>query len=246
MRRVPQIAKGFSRFGAAVIFRGMIRCAAAAVPGVIALVSSLVPSTAMSYRLIDADLPNCHGGCPKIIVASGTILQNEHLNFAVFVRDAAATQRISKVMLVESNGGFLGGAGAVGALVRKLKMIVVVGHPTGNVVTRDSGLTSATCASACVLVLAGGTARYFVRGSRIGVHRSHRGTAVLDPLTKTVLNGTIQHDEIRNAYARFFSKMGISPALSTLIDKTPTESVHWLTETELAGFRLARDVSTMR
>ncbi len=205
-----------------------------------------MPASAMSYRLLDADLPNCRGACPKIIVASGTIQQNEHLIFADFVDTIGKQERLSSMLVVESPGGFNGGAAMLGMVVRKLKMTVIVGRPVGGAVTRETGLTSGTCASACVLVLAGGTTRYFVSGSRVGVHRAHTGGEVRDPTTRAVVSGRIEHDDVKSAYARYFKLMGIDQSLSQVMDKTPSESMYWLTPAELGKFRLARDSSTKR
>jgi hypothetical protein len=40
--------------------------------------------------------------------------------------------------------------------------------------------------------------------------------------------------------------MGVNHALTALIDKTPSESIYWLSPQELAKYRLARDSSTKR
>lgn len=214
--------------------------------GLAAVLAFSLPAEAMSYRLLEANLPNCKGACPKVIVASGTIQADEHHLFADFVETAARTEKLSSMMVVDSPGGFFGGAAILGAMIRKLKMTVIIGRPLGEMVTRETGLTSATCASACVLVLAGGVSRYYVTGSRIGVHRSHTGPEVRDPTTRAIVNGKVLHDEVKDDYIRFFRQMGIDPRLTDLIDKTPSEQVYWLSPQEMAKFRLARDSATAR
>ena len=211
---------------------------------VFAIILSVMPASAMSYRLIEADLPGCGRACPKIIVASGTIQENEHHLFADFVESVSKAEKLSSMLVLESPGGFFGGAAVLGMMVRKLKMTVVIGQPIGAVVTRETGLTSATCASACVLVLAGGQTRLYVTGSRVGVHRSHMGQEVRDPSSRAVVSGTVEHGEVRDAYVSYFRKMGVDAALTNLIDKTPSESIYWLSPQELAKYRLARDSST--
>lgn len=216
------------------------------VAGLAAAFLPAVPASAMSYRLLEADLPGCSGACPMIIVASGTIQENEHHLFADFIESSSKTAKLSSMLVMESPGGFFGGAAVLGMMVRKLKMTVVIGRPIGTTVTRETGLTSATCASACVIVLAGGQSRLYVTGSRIGVHRSHMGQLVRDPSSREVVSGTIEHGEVRNAYNRYFKTMGINPTLTAVIDKTPSESIHWLSPQELSKYRLARDASTKR
>jgi hypothetical protein len=201
---------------------------------------------AMTYRLVEADLPGCGESCPKIIHASGTIQQNEHVLFAEFVADAARSHKLSSLVVVESPGGFNAGAAALGLMLRKLRMSVIVGRPAGGSVTRSSGLTAATCASACVLVLAGGKDRFFVPGSRVGVHRAHTGPEVRDPLTRGVVSGQLEHSAIKDAYSRYFRQMGIDQSLSQVMDKTPSESMYWLSPAEMSKFRLAKTTSAAR
>lgn len=197
-------------------------------------------AAAMSYRLLDVDLPTCKGPCPKVISASGTIGQDEYLQFIGFVKEAGAVHKISSTVLVESPGGFLGGGVGLGILLRKLKMKVMVGRPTGGLLTATSGVGPATCASACVLVLAGGASRSFAPGSRVGVHRSHRGREVLDPATRKNLTGTVDHNATADLHIRYFKMMGVDPQLSKVIDDTPAETIRWLTPEEMKRYRLAQ------
>lgn len=215
--------------------------------GVLALWLMLAaPAQAMSYDLVEADLPSCTGACPKVIVASGTIQQNEPALFAEFIQTTGAREKLSNMVLLDSPGGFTGGAAALGAMIRKLNMMVLIGRPVSSVVTRGHGLTAGTCASACVIVLAAGTKRYYVKGSQIGVHKSHTGPTVLDPTTRQPVNGKVDHDEVRNAYQQYFRKMGIDQGIVALIDRTSSDEIYWLSPEELAKFRLARDASEQR
>lgn len=200
----------------------------------------------MSYRLVDTEIGNCGGDCPKIIVGSGTIQRDEHRIFAEFIRQSARTSRLAKILLLESPGGFVVGGFTLGIMVRKLKMSVMVGRHAGGTITRTSGLTSATCASACVLALAGGTKRWFVSGSRIGVHQVHTGPEVRDPLGTGPVNGKPNTEVANQAYHRYFGMMGIDRGLIAVIDRTPGSSIHWLSEAELARFRLAQNSARMR
>jgi hypothetical protein len=102
------------------------------IAGLTAILMAAAPASAMSYRLLEADLPGCRGACPKIIVASGTIQENEHHLFADFVQGVSKTEKLSSMLVVESPGGFFGGAAVLGMMVRKLKMTVVIGRPIGT------------------------------------------------------------------------------------------------------------------
>lgn len=202
-----------------------------------------VPALALSYRLVDADFPNCKGECPKVIVASGTISQNEHLQLFAFLEQSLGRGKVAQILVIESPGGFTAGGLALGYALRKLKMSVIVGRWTGDTLTGQSGLTSGTCASACVFALAGGTSRYFVSGSRVGVHRAHTGTAVLDPITRQPVNATVDHESGHAFFRQFFRSMGVDNGVVEKLAATRSESMYWFSPAEMSRFRLARDSS---
>lgn len=214
----------------------------------LALVSGFLctalPALAMSYRLVDADLPGCAGSCPKVIVASGTIGQNEHVQFLNFLRQSLQQGAVAQVMVLESPGGFTIGGLALAQVLRKLKVSVIVGGWAGGTVTRQGGLRPGTCASACVFALAGGASRYYVSGSRVGVHRSHSGTVVLDPTTRSPVNASVDHEKSHAIFRQFFGSMGVDQRIVSKIEQTPPSSIYWLTAAEMTQFRLARDSST--
>lgn len=202
------------------------------------------PVSALSYRLVDADFPNCKGACPKVIVASGTIGQNEHLQLLSFVEQAMQGGKVAQILVIESPGGFTAGGLALGHALRQLKMSVIVGRWSGDTLTVQTGLTPATCASACVFALAGGTSRYFVTGSKVGVHRAHTGTTVLDPTTRRPVNATVDHDSGHAFFRQFFRTMGVDTGVVTKLAATESESMYWFSPAEMGQYKLARDSST--
>ena len=66
---------------------------------------------------------------------------------------------------------------------------------------------------------------------------------VLDPVTRQAINATVDHDNVKDAYASFFKLMGIDQGLASKMDATPSESMYWLSSQEMAKFRLAKDSS---
>ncbi|MCA3595976.1 MAG: hypothetical protein IOC59_08585 [Methylobacterium sp.] len=209
-----------------------------------ALVAGLQSASALSYKLADAELPGCKGTCPKVVVATGTIGQAEHMQLAAFLERAVSSGAVSQVLVIDSPGGFTLGGAYLGVLLRQLKMTVIVGRWNGSTITPSNGVTPGTCASACVLALSGGAARYFVPGSRVGVHRSHTGTTVLDPLTRLPVNATVNHEAVSHAHTAYFRQMGIDTAVVAKMDATPSERIYWFSEPELAKFRLARSTAS--
>jgi hypothetical protein len=216
-------------------------------PGCLAISAAAMlwaaPASALSYRLVDADFPNCKGECPKVIVASGTISQNEHLQLFAFLEQSLERGKVAQILVIESPGGFTAGGLALGYALRKLKMSVIVGRWTGEALTGQSGLTPGTCASACVFALAGGTSRYFVSGSRVGVHRAHTGTPVLDPTTRLPVNATVDHESGHIFFRQFFRTMGVDNGVVDKLAATGSESMYWFSPAELSKLRLARDSS---
>lgn len=216
--------------------------AAASLLGAVFMAS---PASALSYRLADAELPGCKGPCPKVVVATGTIGQNEHAELVSFLDEAMKSDRVAEVILIDSPGGFTVGAMTMAYVLRKLKMTVIVGRWTGDTITPTGGLTSGTCASACVFTLSGGTSRYFVAGSRVGVHRQHTGRQVLDPTTRKPVNATVDYESGFDLYRKFFASLGVDgPGVVAKLSKTPSEDMYWFSPEEMAKHRIARDVST--
>lgn len=223
-----------------------IRRVAALLLGLVGGLVSGVAAQAMSYRLVEADLPGCKGKCPGVIVATGTIGQNEGYELLAFIEETLGKNPVSQVLVIESPGGFNVGAATMGAVLRQLKMTVIVGRWTGETITANTGIAPSTCASACVLVLAGGVKRFFVPGSRVGVHRSHTGPEVRDPITRQVVNGRVNNDDVKTAYAGYFRQMGVSQGLADVMDKTESGSMYWLSAQEMTRFKLAEDASKRR
>jgi hypothetical protein len=208
------------------------------------LIAGASAAAALTYELAEAELAGCKGACPRVIVATGTIGQAEHVQLAAFLSRSTGSGPVSQVIVIDSPGGFTLGGAYLGTLMRQLKMTVIVGRWNGQTITASNGIMPGTCASACVLVLSGGTARYYVPGSRVGVHRSHTGPVVLDPTTRLPINGTINHDDVSQAHIAYFRRMGIDPGLVSKMDATPSEQIYWFSESEMAKFRLARTTSS--
>lgn len=204
------------------------------------LVAGVQAASALTYRLADAELPGCKGTCPKVVVATGTIGQAEHLQLGAFLERAVGSGGVSQVLVIDSPGGFTLGGVYLGMLIRQLKMTVIVGRWNGATITPSNGVAPGTCASACVLALSGGTTRYFVPGSRVGVHRSHTGRTVLDPTTRQPINATINHDDVSQAHIAYFKQMGIDTGVVAKMDATPSEQIYWFSEAEMAKYKLAR------
>ena len=131
-----------------------------------------------------------------------------------------------ETVLLSSPGGDLQQAAIMGEIIRSHGLATAVGTAD------DSGrVRPAYCASACVLVFAGGKPRYGVAGSRLGVHRFSTTGQVDDPVA----------DAQRTAglVLGYFTKMGVS---STVVEAmSQTREVRWLDPKEALAMNLITD-----
>ena len=129
-------------------------------------------------------------------------------------------------VLLSSPGGDLQQAAIMGEIIRSHGLATAVG------IADDSGrVRPAYCASACVLVFAGGKPRYGVAGSRLGVHRFFTTGPVDDPVADT--------QRTAGLVLGYFTKMGVS---STVVEAmSQTRDVRWLDPKEALAMNLVTD-----
>lgn len=131
-----------------------------------------------------------------------------------------------ETVLLSSPGGDLGQAAIMGEIIRSHGLATAVGTAD------DSGrIRPASCASACVLVFAGGKPRYGVEGSRLGVHRFVTTAPVDDPVAEA--------QRTSGLVLGYFTKMGVS---STVVEAmSQTREVRWLDTKEALAMNLITD-----
>lgn len=162
---------------AAALLAGAIDAAslARAAPASHASPSSQAPMRFVRVR--SGDLA-CRPDCPEWISAEGRIVAGTARSLA---RAVAALHGRRLPIFVNSAGGSVRDAMAMGRLIRAKRLAVVVAHTTiapCPASAEDCGEArgsaeswGAYCASACTLVLAGGIERYVSPLSLIGVHQ---------------------------------------------------------------------------
>jgi hypothetical protein len=129
-------------------------------------------------------------------------------------------------VLLSSPGGDLDQAIIIGEIIRSHGLDTAVGTIGGA-----GEVAPSYCASACVLVYAGGRSRFGVAGSKLGVHRFVTTRPVDDPVADT--------QRTTGALLTYFTRMGVSPAV--LEAMSATSDIRWLSAKEAETMKLVTD-----
>jgi hypothetical protein len=126
-------------------------------------------------------------------------------------------------VLLSSPGGDLNQAAIMGEIIRSRGLVTAVG--TADV---SGTVTPSYCASACVLVYAGGKTRYGIQDSRLGVHRFVTTRTSGDPVADT--------QQIAGAVLGYMTKMGVSSSIVEAMSET--RDIRWLGAREALAMNL--------
>jgi hypothetical protein len=197
-------------------------------------------------RVISAD-PACQPNCPEWLSAEGRIEPGSATAFAAAI-DSLKGRRLP--ILLHSLGGSAPDAMAMGALIRASGLAVAVARtlitdcpetaPKCSDGPAKAITGGATCASACVLVLAGGVERLAGPAALIGVHQSttlvkaSEGAAHL-----TLTRKFYEEPRFDAAMEAYLAEMGVGAPVMALMRKTPAASIRWLSLADLETSRLA-------
>ena len=196
-------------------------------------------------RVVSADSA-CKPNCPEWLSAEGQIMPGSAKAFA----DAIANLKGRRLpILIHSPGGSIADAGAMGELIREKGLAVAVARtlitncPDASPKCPDGpggAITGgAMCASACVLVLAGGVERLAASSARIGVHQITTMVSETEGLAHLKSTRKIyeQHG-VDAAVEAYLDAMGVGDPVMTLMRKTWAASIRWLSPAELKDSRL--------
>jgi hypothetical protein len=181
-------------------------------------------SPSMKSSLIAKADPDGSGGGRPALAISGTI----GAATASWFRERLDEAHLGAgdVILLSSPGGDLNQAVVMGEIIRSRGLVTAVG------VADDSGrIGPSYCASACVLVYAGGKTRLGIEGSMLGVHRF----VTLAP------EGDLVAETQRTAgmVLSYMTKMGVSSAVVEAMSQT--SEVRWLGAKEASAMNLITD-----
>jgi len=187
----------------------------------------------------------CGAKCKVFIAASGAITADTPQNFLDFAkgRDLAGA-----IVAIDSDGGSVHGAIALGREIRALKLTTTIGRltdfpPEGQEEPRATLSPGADCESMCAFVLLGGVQRSVPAEARVMVHQIWLGDRRDDP---TAANYSaedlvlVQRDIGR--LAQYAAEMGASADLLDLALRIPPwEPMHAMTRDELRRSRLTTE-----
>lgn len=149
------------------------------------------------------------------------------VDFTQAIADARAEDAKSVFIELESPGGSLTSAMAIGELVRES------GFDTG-VAKRGK------CYSACVLILAAGVKRSVATG-KVGVHRPYYDRGLHSPDQPALTEGEYGQ-VITGDIQRYFDKMGMRDGLMDAMMRVPSKFMRHLTSREVAVYGLDNTV----
>jgi hypothetical protein len=189
----------------------------------------------------------CKPNCPEWLSAEGRIQPGTAKAFA----DAIANLKGRRLpILIHSPGGSVADAGAMGELIRAKGLAVAVARtlitncPEASPKCPDGPGTAITggaiCASACVLVLAGGVERLASPSARIGVHQITTVVSETEGLAHLKSTRKIYEQQgVDAAVEAYLAATGVGEPVMTLMRKTSAASIRWLSPAELKDSHLA-------
>jgi hypothetical protein len=178
----------------------------------------------MTSSLIAAVDLNGSGRSRPALFISGTIGAATASWFRDRLNDAHLMP--GDAVLMSSPGGDLNQAMIMGEVIRSRWLVTAVG-----VADRSGRITPSYCASACVLVYAGGKPRIGIEGSVLGVHRFVTSASGRDPVGDT--------QRTAGMVLNYMTKMGVSSAVVEAMSET--KDVRWLGAKEASAMNLITD-----
>jgi hypothetical protein len=205
----------------------------------------------MRVSVVQGDGLLCPGKpCSRWIAAEGTVSWSAIGDFAAAL-SAFGTEK--PVVAINSRGGLVEPALAIGRMLRMAGATVIVGHTifpyrgphfaaTGEMdpaAQKFGGL----CQSACVFILAGGVKRLVPTGGFVAVHRPANFTReIFDARPARLVKKPIDDaDALVERLKAYFAEMGVGAPVLDLMLATPPAHMRFLSVQELLNNKLAAD-----
>jgi len=156
------------------------------------------------------------------IVISGEIDVTTLMDFSQAIADTRIAGAASRLVELESPGGSLSSAMAIGVLIRE-------GRFDTGVVARGK------CYSACVLILAAGVHRTVTSG-KVGVHRPYYDRGLYTPGASARVEA--DYGPVTEGIHQYLASMGVRDGLMDAMMKVPSKFMRHLTSREVATYGL--------
>lgn len=191
----------------------------------------------MSFRVVGIDSGRCGANCPQVIAAEGEIGDATPDAFVNFISQNVGGGNLHGIVLLDSPGGKVVASMEFGQAIRRLGMAVIVARPAAG--SRDAlDLVGGRCYSACVYALMGGARRVIPPQSRVGVHRMFNYSTSFDFSEGFVRERNLDDGGMRATLSHYASRMGVSPDLVTLAERTSPDQLYMLTGSDISRWRL--------
>lgn len=155
------------------------------------------------------------------ITLAGRIDVHSLYSFVRLMSDPRISEARQPILKLDSVGGSVTAAMAIGHLVRDRGFTTVVER-------------GKECLSACVLILAAGTDRVIPSG-KVGVHRPRHGVAMAAPST---VAQTRANDQLIEDMGRYLQAMGMGERLFITMVAVPPDRMRMLNRREMHAFGL--------
>lgn len=183
----------------------------------------------------------CGAACRTWISAAGLITENTAIDFDAFAKDNNVR---GATLVLDSPGGSVLAALALGRAIRRLDMTTTVGKiivlPSNDNEARAKLSPDATCESMCAFLLLGGTHRYVPPEARVLVHMiwlGDKSTRAKEASYSAEELGLVQRDI--GSVARYTAEMGGAlELLETALRIPPWEPLYALAADEVLRMRL--------
>jgi hypothetical protein len=201
-------------------------------------------SQPMSFELrLQGPAAECGTACRTWVSATGAVTADTPRDFEAFAKQNDIR---AKTIALDSDGGSVLGALALGRAIRRLEMTTTVGRSVaiGGADTADKRarlLPDANCESMCAFLLIAGVERYVPPQARVLVHQIWLGDRRDDPTAASYSAEDlvlVQRDIGR--LAQFTVEMGVGiDLLETALRIPPWEPMRLLSRDELRGMDIA-------
>lgn len=230
-----------SRFARSALLRaaalGLVLISASSAPVELAKAGGTLEARKLPMRFgWVACEPNCGGW----ITAVGIVTADTPKDFDDF---AGSRVLDGATLVLDSSGGSVNDAIALGRRWRKMRLMTTVGTsvqtptPAGM---RASIVPEAYCESMCVFLLLSGTTRYVPDGARVRVHQIWMGDRADDPraASYTAQDVTIIERDIGRLAKYTFDMGGTGDLLQLALGVAPWEDLHQMSRQELGEANL--------